>query len=70
VAKRDQAMSAFRRHDAGKARRAEHVTFQRIALEYAIERFFRHYDPAFGDGLALGGAFSGNVDHVCLTALV
>jgi hypothetical protein len=69
MAKRNQFVRLFRRHDTGDAGGAEHVAFLSVACEHEIERRRRHEDAALGDRHASRRGLGGDVDHARFAAL-
>ena len=63
-------MGALGRHDAGQARRAQHVALHGIAGEHQIERLLAHDDAAFRNGKPFGRALGGDIDHARLPTLI
>src|SRR3954454_6532913 len=68
MAERDQFAGAFGRHDAGDARRAQHVALFGVAGEHELERLRAHHDAPLGDRDPLGRGFLRNIDHTGLPA--
>ncbi len=68
MAERDQLVRLLRRHDAGDARRAEHVALLGVAAQDEVERRRRHHDAALRHRDAIGHRLVRHVDHPRLAA--
>src|SRR5579871_6802805 len=68
MTERNQFVRPLCRHDAGNARRAEHVAFFGVAALHELERLRPHVHAAFGDGDAFGRGFSRDVNHAGVAA--
>jgi hypothetical protein len=66
VAEGNQLGSALGRHDAGHARRAEHISFRQIAGLEQAQRLRLHQDAAGRNRLALSLGLRADVNYMGL----